>query len=71
MGTIVKSFLQSFSEVPEDKFPPEYYTPLFVRGIIFGNYAYPSGLLSHFMFLVIFSLIGVTILAYFNIMEIQ
>jgi sigma-B regulation protein RsbU (phosphoserine phosphatase) len=69
MGTIVKSFLQSFSEVPEDKFPPEYYTPLFVRGIIFGNYAYPSGLLSHFMFLVIFSLIGVTILAYFNIIS--
>jgi sigma-B regulation protein RsbU (phosphoserine phosphatase) len=70
MGTTVKSFFQSFSEIPEGKYPPEYYTPLFSRGIIFGNYAYPCGLLSHFMFLVIFSLIGVTILAYYNILSI-
>ena len=70
MGTLVKSFFQSFSEIPEDKFPPEYYTPLFVRGIIFGNYAYPSGLLAHVLFLVIFSLIGVTSLVYFNIFSV-
>jgi sigma-B regulation protein RsbU (phosphoserine phosphatase) len=70
MGTIVKSFFQSFSEVPEDKFPPEYYAPLFVRAVIFGNYAYPSGLLSHVLFLVIFALIGVTILVYFNIFSV-
>jgi sigma-B regulation protein RsbU (phosphoserine phosphatase) len=43
MGTIVKSFFQTFSKVPEDKFPSQYYSPLFVRSIIFGNYAYPSG----------------------------
>jgi sigma-B regulation protein RsbU (phosphoserine phosphatase) len=70
MGTIVKSFFQSLSEVPDDKFPPEYKTPLFIRAIVFGNYAYPSGLLAHALFLVIFSLMGVTILAYFNIFSV-
>jgi sigma-B regulation protein RsbU (phosphoserine phosphatase) len=70
MGSIVKSFFRSLSEVPEDKFPPEYKTPLFVRAIVFGNYAYPSGLLAHALFLVIFSLIGVTILTYYNIFSV-
>lgn len=70
MGTIVKSFFQSLSEVPEDKFPSQDYSPLFVRSIIFGNYAYPSGLLSHSLFLLIFAFIGVTILAYFNIFSV-
>lgn len=64
MGTIVKSFLQSLSEVPEEKIPLEYHTPLFIRGILFGNYAYPSGLIAHALFLVVFALIGVRILAY-------
>ncbi len=70
MSGFIKSLLESFNEIPEGKFPPQYYKPLFVRGIIFGNYAYPSGLLSHFLFLVIFALIGVYILAFFNIFSI-
>ena len=70
MGTTIKSFFQSFSDIPEDKFPPEYYAPHILRGIIFGNYAYPSGLLAHFLFFVIFALIGVTILAWFNVFSV-
>ena len=70
MGTMIKSFLQGFSEIPEDKFPPEYYDPHILRGIIFGNYAYPSGLLAHFLFLIVFALIGVTILAWFNVFSV-
>jgi hypothetical protein len=70
MRTIVKSFFQSLSEVPEDKFPSQYYSPLFVRTIIFGNYAYLTGLLSHVLFLLIFAFIEVTILAYFNIFSV-
>ena len=70
MGTIVKSFFQSLSEFPEDKIPSKYHTPLFIRGILFGNYAYPSGLLAHALFLVVFALIGVKILAYFNILSV-
>ncbi|MBT8331682.1 MAG: PP2C family protein-serine/threonine phosphatase [Deltaproteobacteria bacterium] len=70
MSSSIKSFINSLNEVPEGKFPPQYYTPLFVRSIVFGNYSYPSGLLSHFLFLVIFALIGVTILAIFNILSI-
>jgi sigma-B regulation protein RsbU (phosphoserine phosphatase) len=67
MGTTVKSLFQSLNEVPEGKFPPEYYTPRIVRGIVFGNYAYPVGLSIHALFIVIFALIGITILALFNI----
>ena len=70
MNSSIQSFIKSLNEVPEGKFPPEYYTPLFIRSIVFGNYGYPTGLLSHFLFLVIFALIGVTILAIFNIFSI-
>ena len=66
----MKSFLRSLSEVPEGKFPPQYYTPQYVRGIIFGNYGYPSGLFAHALFLVIFSLMGITALAYFNVFSV-
>lgn len=67
MGTTVKSFLQSFSEVPEGKFPPEYYTPRLLRAMVFGNYAHSLGILTHGLFIVIFALIGVRTLALFNI----
>ncbi len=66
----LKSIFEHLSEVPEGKFPPEYYTRQFVRAIIFGNYGYPSGLLAHALFLVIFSLIGVTLLAIFNVFSV-
>jgi sigma-B regulation protein RsbU (phosphoserine phosphatase) len=69
MGNTFKSFFQNFNEVPEGKFPPEYYTPRLVRGMVFGNYAYPFGFLLHVLFVVIFALIGVTILAIFNIVS--
>ena len=67
MGTTVKSLFQSFNEVPEGKFPPEYYTPRIVRGMFFGNYAYSLGLIFHALFIVIFALMGIIILALFNI----
>ncbi len=38
MITKVKSILRSFNEVPEGKYPPEYYTPLWRRSIVLGNY---------------------------------
>lgn len=67
MGTIIKSFFQSISEIPEGKFPPEYYTPRVVRTYVFGTYGYPFGLIIHGLLLVIFALIGVTALSLFNI----
>jgi sigma-B regulation protein RsbU (phosphoserine phosphatase) len=70
MITIVKSFFQILGKVPEDKFPAQHYSPLFVHSIIFGNYSYPVGLLSHILFLVIFALLKVNILAYFNIFSV-
>ena len=70
MGTTVKSLFQSFNEVPEGKFPPEYYSPRIVRSFIFGNYAYPLGLLVHALFFAIFALVGVTILALFNVVSV-
>ncbi|MFC1829609.1 PP2C family protein-serine/threonine phosphatase [Thermodesulfobacteriota bacterium] len=70
MGTTVKSFFQSFSEVPEGKFPPEYYTPRLLRAIVFGNYAYPLGILPHSLFIAIFALIGVRVLALLNIFSV-
>jgi sigma-B regulation protein RsbU (phosphoserine phosphatase) len=70
MSRSIQSFIKSLNEVPEGKFPPHYYTPLFIRSIVFGNYSYPSGILSHFLFLVIFALMGVTVLAIFNIFSI-
>jgi hypothetical protein len=70
MSGFLKSTFKSFGEVPKDKFPAEFHTPFYVRGYIFGNYAYPSGLLAHVLFLIIFSLLGVTPLAYFNIFSV-
>ena len=70
MGTTVKSFFQSFSEIPEGKFPPEYYTSRLLRTLVFGNYAHSLGILTHSLFIVIFALIGVRILALFNIFSV-
>ena len=70
MGTTVKSFFQSFSEISEGKFPPEYYTPRILRAIVFGNYAHSIGILTHSLFIVIFALIGVRTLALFNIFSV-
>jgi len=70
MGTTVKSLFQSFNEVPEGKFPSKYYTTKMARGYVFGTYGYPLGLVSHVLFLVLFALIGVTILALFNIFSV-
>ena len=70
MGTAVKSFFQSFSEIPEGKFPPEYYTPRLLRTMVFGNYAHSLGILTHSLFIVIFALIGVQTLALFNIFSV-
>jgi sigma-B regulation protein RsbU (phosphoserine phosphatase) len=70
MGTAVKSFFQSFNEIPEGKFPPEYYTPRLLRAMVFGNYAHSLGILTHSLFIVIFALIGVRTLALFNIFSV-
>jgi sigma-B regulation protein RsbU (phosphoserine phosphatase) len=70
MATTVKSFFQSFSEIPEGKFPPECYTPRLLRTMVFGNYAHSLGILTHSLFIVIFALIGVRTLALFNIFSV-
>jgi sigma-B regulation protein RsbU (phosphoserine phosphatase) len=70
MGTSVKSFFQSFSKIPEGKFSPEYYTPRLLRTMVFGNYAHSLGIITHGLFIVIFSLMGVRALALFNIFSV-
>ena len=55
MGTTVKSFFQSFSKIPEGKFPPEYYTPRLLRAVVFGNYAHSLGIITHGLFIIIFA----------------
>jgi sigma-B regulation protein RsbU (phosphoserine phosphatase) len=70
MGTTVKSFFQSFSEIPEGEFPPEYYAPRLLRAMVFGNYAHSLGILTHSLFIVMFALIGVRTLAFFNIFSV-
>ena len=71
MGTTVKSFFQSFSEIPEGKYPQEYYTPRLLRAMVFGNYAHSLGILTHSLFIAIFALIGVQTLALFNIFSVM
>ena len=70
MSRFIKSLIDNLSDIPEGKFPPAYYTPQFVRGIIFGNYAYPAGLFAHVLFLIIFALMGIAVLVFFNIFSI-
>jgi hypothetical protein len=70
MRTTLKSFFQSFSEIPEGKYPQEYYTPRLLRAVVFGNYAHSLGILTHSLFIIIFALIGVRILAFFNIFSV-
>ena len=70
MKTTVKSFFQSFSKIPEGKFPPEYYTPRLLRAVVFGNYAHSLGIITHGLFIVIFALMGVRALALFNIFSV-
>jgi sigma-B regulation protein RsbU (phosphoserine phosphatase) len=66
----IKSFFQSLSEIPEGKFPPEYYTPRLLRAMVFGNYAHSLGILTHSLFIVVFALIGVRALAFFNVFSV-
>jgi len=70
METTVTSFFHSFSKIPEGKFPPEYYTPRLLRAMVFGNYAHSLGIVIHSLFIVIFALIGVRALAFFNIVSV-
>ena len=70
MGITVKSFFQSFSEIPEGKFSPKYHTPRLLRAMVFGNYAHTIGILTHSLFIIIFALIGVRTLALFNIFSV-
>jgi len=70
MSRSIKSFINSLNEVPEGKYPPEYYTPRLLRAMVFGNYAHPLGILTHSLFIVIFALLGVQTLALFNIFSV-
>ena len=71
MGTTVKSFFQGFSEIPEGKYPQEYYTPRLLRAMVFGNYAHTIGILTHSLYIAIFAFIGVRTLALFNILSVM
>ena len=70
MGKALTTLLKNLGEVPEGKFAPEYYTPRFARTYAFGVYSYPLGILTHALFLFIFTLIGVKWLALFNIFSV-
>ena len=71
MKSFVKSFVNSLSSIPEGNLPPEYYrSPRLMRSIVFGNFGYPSGLVIHLLFLIFFAVMGVTLLALFNIFSV-
>ena len=70
MGKSLTTFLKNLGEVPEGKFPPDYYTPRIARTYAFGIYSYPLGILTHALFLIIFTLTGVKWLALFNIFSV-
>ena len=70
MGITIKPFFKSLSEIPEGKFPPAYYTPQLLRTLVFGNYAHSLGILTHSLFIVVFALLGVRSLAFFNILSV-
>ena len=61
VGSRLKRFFRSFSELPESV-PPKHY-----RYYIVGGYSFFAGLLSHFFFIFIFFLISVKSLAVLNI----
>ena len=64
------NYLKKVREIPEGKFPPEYYTPRMVRMFIFGTFVYPLGFATHALFLVVFAFLGVKWLALFNILSV-
>ena len=64
----LKNLFENYKRFPEDKFPPELSTPQHYRAFYLGNYAYPTaGLCPHCVFMVVFALMGVTSLSFFNI----
>ena len=69
MKTEIKSFIKSLNELPDNRYPPEFFTPTVARSYIFGIYAYIIGLGVHF-FLAIFTIIGIKVLAIFNILSV-
>lgn len=70
MGTAIVNYLKKVREIPEGKFPPEYYTPPMIRMFIFGTFVYPLGFATHALFLVVFAFLGVKWLALFNILSV-
>ena len=70
MRTAIVNYLKKVSELPEGKFPPEYYTPRIVRTYIFGTLGYPLGGAAHALFLIGFALLGIKWLAIFNIFSV-
>ena len=70
MVTIIKTFIESLNDFPKDKFPPEVNTPPYVRAYIFANYALINGALAHALFLIIFAILSIKILAIFNILSV-
>lgn len=71
MHSATQSIIQNLIKVPEDKIPPEYSTPQWIRAYVFANYGYLNGLISHIMFILIFAILGVTSLAVFNILSVS
>jgi sigma-B regulation protein RsbU (phosphoserine phosphatase) len=70
MVSRIKTFLQSLTEVQDGKYPPDYYTPLWRRTIILGNFCYLIAALAHVIFILIFLILEVYILALFNILSV-
>lgn len=58
----IKNFLQSLSEIPEDKFPPSHYKPISRRTIYLGNYLYLSPFVYLFIYLFVWSILKIYLL---------
>lgn len=66
----IKSFLQSFFEIPKEKIPKEHTTPSSIRSYIFANFVIINGIFTHSLFIIIFSFLSVKILSIFNIISV-
>ena len=62
----IKSFLQSLNEFPKENVPPQLSTPPSVRAYTFANYCFLLAAVGYALFIVIFVLLSVNILAIIN-----
>jgi sigma-B regulation protein RsbU (phosphoserine phosphatase) len=70
MGTAIQSLLQNLNQVPEGKYPPVIYTPLWSRSFVLASYSYLIAIFVHALFIIFFLFLDVYYLALFNILSV-